>query len=226
MYNQQLDQLVSYQISRESLQGLSNEGSEAFGFKGITNSSLISVAKLCDDDCIVTFDKFKCQVYKNSVLLLDALRNPIDGFWDVVLKPTIPTASINVITRKNQASYELANWYHAALGFPALTTLSLKKKNLHSCPGIDKINWLKHPKSIHTAKGHLKQEQANLQSTKPPSASDMSPPQEVKTHNIFAVVEDFHSASKAYTDLTGRFPFQSSRGNNYLFVLYDYDMRS
>ena len=155
--------------------------------------------------------------------MLDALRNPIDGLWDVVLKPTIPIASINAITRKNQASYELANWYHAALGFPALTTLSLKKKNLHSFPGIDKINWLKHPKSIHTAKGHLKQEQANLQSTKPPSESDMSPPQEVKTHNTFAVIEDFHSASKAYTDLTGRFPFQSSRGNNYLFILYDYD---
>lgn len=37
------------------------------------------------------------------------------------------------------------------------------------------------------------------------------------------MIDDFHSASKAYTDLTGRFPFQSSRGNNYLFILYDYD---
>ena len=36
-------------------------------------------------------------------------------------------------------------------------------------------------------------------------------------------MDDFHTSAKAYTDLTGRFPFQSSRGNNYLFILYDYD---
>ena len=28
---------------------------------------------------------------------------------------------------------------------------------------------------------------------------------------------------KTYTDLTGRFPRQSSRGNNYIFVAYNYD---
>ena len=26
-----------------------------------------------------------------------------------------------------------------------------------------------------------------------------------------------------YTDLTGRFPYQSSQGNNYIFVAYNYD---
>lgn len=109
------------------------------------------------------------------------------------------------------------------MGFPSLTTLDLKKKNLHSFPAIEKINWKKHPKNIHTSKGHLKQERKNLQSTKIPVLSEISPTREEKTYNVFAVIDDFHTSSKAYTDLTGRFPFQSSRGNNYLFILYDYD---
>ena len=29
--------------------------------------------------------------------------------------------------------------------------------------------------------------------------------------------------AKAYSDLTGRFPHKSSRGNQYLLVVYDYD---
>ena len=204
------------------IKGLSAKGQEAYGFKGITNSSLISVAKLCDDGCKVVFDKHKCQVFKDSKIILDAIRNPIDGLWDVVLQSPTPVASVNAITRKSQATYELANWYHASLGFPALSTLERKKKNLHSFPAMENINWKKHPPSIHTAKGHLRQEHKNLQSTKQFDA-DLNPSQEGRTNNIFAMVDDFHTASKAYTDLTGRFPFQSSRGNNYLFILYNYD---
>ena len=183
---------------------LSYDGRKAYGFKGIKNCSLLSVATFCDDDCTVLFNKYKCQVIKDAQVILEAYRNPVDKLWDVVL-------------------HELANWYHATMGFPALTTFNLKKKNLHSFPSIEKINWLKQPQSIHTAKGHLKQERKNLQSTKNPSMSELSPSPESKTYNVFALIEDFHTASKAYTDLTGRFPFQSSRGNNYLFILYDYD---
>ena len=28
---------------------------------------------------------------------------------------------------------------------------------------------------------------------------------------------------KTYSDLTGKFPYQSSRGSQYIFILYDYD---
>lgn len=50
------------------------------------------------------------------------------------------------------------------------------------------------------------------------------PPQEnnVKTNNrIYALIDS--KSGLGYMDLTGRFPYQSSRGNNYLMVVYKYD---
>ena len=34
---------------------------------------------------------------------------------------------------------------------------------------------------------------------------------------------DTKTFARSYSDQTGRFPVQSSRGNNYIFVMYDYD---
>ena len=37
------------------------------------------------------------------------------------------------------------------------------------------------------------------------------------------MVYDLTKEAKTYTDLTGRFSNQSSRGNNHIFVAYNYD---
>ena len=37
------------------------------------------------------------------------------------------------------------------------------------------------------------------------------------------VVAPFCPKEKAYADLTGKFPYKSSRGNQYIMVMYDYD---
>ena len=55
---------------------------------------------------------------------------------------------------------------------------------------------------------------------------DYFPPAETpntKTNQIFTKIDNFSVTSKAYGDLTGRFPYQSSRGNQYFLVVYDYD---
>ena len=45
-----------------------------------------------------------------------------------------------------------------------------------------------------------------------------------RTHYVFAAVVEVHpTTGQVHSDLTGRFPVQSSRGNKYLLVLYDYD---
>ena len=50
------------------------------------------------------------------------------------------------------------------------------------------------------------------------------PPQEnnIKTNDVIYALIDSKSGL-GYMDLTGRFPYQSSRGNNYLMVAYNYD---
>ena len=83
------------------------------------------------------------------------------------------------------------------------------------------------PPSVNTAKGHLTQERQGLQSTKIKTQhDDFNPKQEIKnekTKCFMAKIQQFTATDKAYSDLTGRFPVQSSRGNNYVMVVYCYD---
>ena len=46
---------------------------------------------------------------------------------------------------------------------------------------------------------------------------------EDKTYNLFCIVSPARPKEKAYSDLTGQFPHKSSRGNGYIFTMYDYD---
>ena len=44
-----------------------------------------------------------------------------------------------------------------------------------------------------------------------------------KTRNCFAIILDPTKNETAFLDLTGKFPYTSSRGYKYLLVIYDYD---
>ena len=39
------------------------------------------IGKLCDDECIVPFDKHKVIVSKNKDIIIEGYRDPINGFW-------------------------------------------------------------------------------------------------------------------------------------------------
>ena len=73
----------------------------------------------------------------------------------------------------------------------------------------------------------MDQERKNLRSTaNAEEHADFVPKQiKSKVYTLFASIEKdiFDPKNKAYSDLTGRFPHASSRGNQYIFVLYDYD---
>jgi hypothetical protein len=74
-----------------------------------------------------------------------------------------------------------------------------------------------------TAMGHMNQRRQNIRSTskapiekQPTSDTDLG----TKTHLVYAVVVD---QGQLYTDLTGKFPVRSSKGNSYVMVYYIYD---
>lgn len=75
--------------------------------------------------------------------------------------------------------------------------------------------------------GHLDQVRQNLQSTKQHSSTnDFIPddnPENVKSFQTMSKIVAFMPSQFAYGDLTGSFPFKSSRGNKYLYILYNYD---
>jgi hypothetical protein len=90
------------------------------------------------------------------------------------------------------------------------------------------------PKSLATAKGHLKASPKNLRSTSaisptvsPAEASTVmttptSPVESrVRTHLVYAKAVEI--TGQIFSDQTGRFPVTSSRGNKYLMIVYDCD---
>jgi hypothetical protein len=80
--------------------------------------------------------------------------------------------------------------------------------------------------------GHLHMQRQGVRSTKDPEPTldfdDVLPLPRSHidhTHHVGAHLLDLHQDLEGMiaTDLTGRFPFTSSRGMTYPFVLYDYD---
>jgi hypothetical protein len=71
--------------------------------------------------------------------------------------------------------------------------------------------------------GHMNQRRQNIRSTsKTPIATQPTPDTYLgsKTHLVDAVVVD---QGQLYTDLMGKFPVRSSKGNSYVMVCYVYD---
>ena len=47
----------------------------------LQSSSLISIGQLCDDECIVTFDKYRFIVIKNKDKIIEGYQEPTNGLW-------------------------------------------------------------------------------------------------------------------------------------------------
>jgi hypothetical protein len=74
-----------------------------------------------------------------------------------------------------------------------------------------------------TAMGHMNQRRPKIRSTsKAPIEKQPTPDTDLgtKTHLVYAVVVD---QGQLYTDLAGKFPVRSSKGNYYVMVCYVYD---
>ena len=79
--------------------------------------------------------------------------------------------------------------------------------------------------------GHLDQERQNLQSTKhKPSLptlthddGNMAPIIEKKSNDCVLALTTFEETKKGFMDLCRRFPHPSSRGSEYILVVYNYD---
>jgi hypothetical protein len=128
--------------------------------------------------------------------------------------------------------YELCNtgalihYLHKALFSPTKAAMlqAVKDGHLITWPGLTEDDINKHLKlTPATALGHMNQRRQNIRSTsKAPIVKQPTPDADLgtKTHLVYAVVFD---QGQLYTDLTGKFPVRSSKGNSYVTVCYIYD---
>jgi hypothetical protein len=215
---------------------------EAHIFPKMTEHSLISIGQLCDAGCLATFDANTVLVTHENQTVLKGMRDDITKLWtvpisthslqskDLSLKATHPlqpikhhALNVNLSTKLD----DLVAFAHGAMFSPSISTLKQALRcNFITIPGLTIENLTKHPPSvIATAKGHLDQVRKNKQTTATPSIpDDDSFPQQNTTTNIcFASCLPQPITGKTYSDQTGRFPVPSRSGNNYMFVLYEYD---
>jgi hypothetical protein len=129
----------------------------------------------------------------------------------------------NVYELRNTGA--LVHYLHKALFSPTKSAMlqAVKDGHLITWPGLteDAIN--KHLKlTPATAMGHMNQRRQNIRSTSKAPIEKQQPPDTdlgTKTHLVYAVIVD---QGQLYTDLTGKFPVRSSKGNSYVMLCYIY----
>jgi hypothetical protein len=195
----------------------------------MAHHSLLSVGQLCDKCCIITFQRDTVIIYNSESSKL--LSGPLDvttRLWRINLRQNnkpIP----NPIAKK---LYELRNtgalvhYLHKALCSPTKSAMlqAVKDGHLVTWPGLTEDTINKHLKlTPATAMGHMNQRRQNVRSTsKAPIEKQPTPDADLgtKTHLVYAIVVD---QGQLYTDLTGKFPVRSSKGNTYGMVCHIYD---
>ena len=149
------------------------------------------MGQLCDAGCVVTFDATSVIVTLDDERILDGVRTPSTGLWNLSmvtpslapspLASTLPPAlseppclhqSFTAV--QSATPPELVAFAHATLFSPALSALrkALDRGFLPNFPGITAATLKKYPpKSVAMIKGHLDQERKNQKSTKPSHAA-------------------------------------------------------
>jgi hypothetical protein len=198
-------------------------------FPGMAHHSLLSVGQLCDEGYIVTFKQDKVTICDpGNSQILSGPRDLNTGLWRINLRQTNnhkpePIAN-KVYELRNTGA--LVHYLHKALFIPTKSAMlqAVKDGHLITWPGLTEDDINKHLKlTPATAMGHMNQRSQSIRSTsKAPIEKQPTPDTDLgtKTHLVYAVVVD---QGRLYTDLTGKFPVRSSKGNSYVMVFYIYN---
>ncbi len=193
-------------------------------FQELSNS-LLSIGQLCDSGCTADYNKDTVTVRdQHRDIILVGHRCPQTRLWMVNL--VRPQSAATIIHHESTANQVL--FYHAAMGYPVPATMqNAIDKGFLRFPGLNSDAFQKYaPYAIQTAQGHLDQTRSGIQSTKSSENEiECEPPQD-KVENAQIVVKVFPvytPSNRVHTDLTGRLPVVSKKGNQYVMVMYHED---
>jgi hypothetical protein len=156
---------------------LSTTASTGHVLNGLSTGSLISIGKLCDDDCAAIFSKFNVHIIKNGNIIIKGPRTP-NGLWHIPFAPTPPLSSITTSApssissqassalRSRATKADLASFLHGTLFSPVTSTLvrAIQKGHFTTWPGLTTDLITRHLRpSIATNEG-------NNKTSDPPSA--------------------------------------------------------
>ena len=203
------------------LEHVSQQASEADIMPSFKHS-LLSVGQLCVDDYTAIFSKHKCTIYnKQHKPVITGIRNHSTGLYEQTIPrnntPTNHQAHATLPTVNLQEHIKYLHQY-AFSPTPQTWIQAVSKGHFKTWPGVT-VEAIKRylPKSEATTMGHLDQQRKNLQSTKAQTDDHdhMTTPSPlengISTHAMYAATICYNEPTgKLCTDLTGRFPVQSS----------------
>ena len=199
------------------------KGNQAHMFPNLKSGNLLSVGQLCDDGYKVTFTNRKVTFTKNNETKFEGNRNQTNGMWML----QFPDQKANYLIPLKPIG-DAIRFMHAACFSPCVSTW---------CQAID-AGFFKHWPALTakrvrqfikinpppTVKGHLAQERQHLRSTKQNNNIEQQRIDE-PSNAAYIKIEEAPprtlSNRKIYSDLTGKFPQKSNKGNQYIFILYD-----
>ena len=184
-------QVRSTHVCKLRLPQVPEKGRFGHVLPGLSRHSLVSVVRLCNAGCEITFSKIECIVKYRGRIVLRGKKCTRTGLWMVPLdQPTtpayeIPTFNENQDIVSNYAQNiaanviptsspeELAMYFHQCLGSPPKSTLlkalrnKAGKNQLKSFPGLTFDLISKHlPPSSATDKGHMVRTRQGVRSTR------------------------------------------------------------
>jgi len=219
--------MASHQGLLPNLPLISDQNKTAQICPDSTNTTLISVGKLCDDDCTALLTKSQCTIYKNKPLkpILKAKRCPTTSMYVTKLSDPLLLNNANL---QQFTSIERLKFLHGALGSPSLSTLSraINAGYFKSWPDLSSSAIKRLNKPDQTIFGHLDQKQKNTQSTREKDELDdwkstIATKVSQKTNLFYHRIVPFDNT--IFTDQTGKFNVRSIRGYNYMLITYCYD---
>jgi hypothetical protein len=138
------------------LPGLSPQARHAHILPGLVHNSLITVGKLCDSGCTVTFTHDQVTITKNKECVMRRSRDPKSCLWRVDLKQKFEKHEIQCShAQDNNNQKYLINYLHAACFSPVKSTwiTAIINGNFLLWPGLTEHAVEKHlSKSTATTK--------------------------------------------------------------------------
>ena len=215
----------SSKVTNLNIPNSSQIGNQAHLFQDLTSGNLLSVGQLCNDGYDVTFTKNKVTFDKNNQTMLTGKRRLHDGMWTITLPPP---QKANIVIQYKPVG-DAIKFLHAACFSPCVSSWckAIDKGFFKTWPGLTskRVRQFIKINTEATVKGHLTQERKNLRSTKTMKANAIKETLNDGIKDAYITVEAATSKmlfeNKNYSDLTGKFPQRSNKGNQYIFILYD-----
>ena len=210
---------------------------ESHLFPHFASGSLCAIGPLCDAGCTAIFTKTRLYIIYKTKVILTGTRQA-SRLWTIdplstthennnTVSPHSINSAIDTPTLANRIKF-----MHASLFIPPFDTWrnAIQKGFLKTFPRItpEQLRKIKNT-SEATVKGHIIYRKQNLRSTKTTYHSPnflhnaVTPAPTTTKRDRDTYLACLPITGQVFPDQTGRFPISSASGNQYLFILYDFD---